>query len=63
MVPWRHRFNGTFDPRFCCGWAVFATTILASYEALPFPLTVCILLYSSPPLSFACLATLRVDFF
>ena len=41
----------------------FTTTNPASYEALPFPLFVCILLYSSPPLSFACLATLRVDFF
>jgi len=47
----------------CCGWAVFATTILASYEALPGSLLVCILLCSSLPLSYACLATLRVDFF
>jgi hypothetical protein len=29
----------------------------------PFPSFVCILLCSSLPLSFACLATLRVDFF
>jgi hypothetical protein len=45
-----------------CGWAVFGTTNSASIEALPFPLSVWILLYSSPPLSFAFLATLRVDF-
>ena len=35
--------------RNCCGWAVFATTILASYEALPVSPLVCILLCSSPP--------------
>ena len=35
--------------RNCCGWAVFATTILASYEALSVSLLVCILLYSSLP--------------
>jgi hypothetical protein len=46
-----------------CGWAVFGTTNAASIEALPFPLSGCILLYSFPPLSFAFLATLRVDFF
>jgi hypothetical protein len=46
-----------------CGWAVFGTTNSASIEALPFPLSVCILLCSSLPLSYACLATLRVDFF
>jgi hypothetical protein len=44
----------------CCGWAVLSTTNPASYEAIPVSP---ILLYSSLPLSFACLATLRVDFF
>ena len=43
--------------------AFFATTTMASYEALPGSPLVCILLCSSLPLSYACLATLRVDFF
>ena len=60
MVKVTYRFE--VDRNFC-GWAVFGTTNSASIEALPFPLSVYILLYSFPPLSFACLATLRVDFF
>ena len=62
IVPWRHEYV-IVDPTFCCDWTVFPTTNLASYEALPVSPLVCIFLCSSLPLSFACLATLRVDFF
>jgi hypothetical protein len=43
-----HECSGV-DRTVCCGWAVFATTTIASYEALPLPLLMSILLCSSPP--------------